>query len=138
MICNVCGKEYQDGNAFCPYCGSQAQGAQGGNPQMQYQGGQQYGGMQQGQGGYGMPQQGQGGYGMPQGQGGYGMPQQGQFGGQGYGQPMQNQAPRMQNPGMQNQGAQGSSYVQDQGRKCPKCGNPVGVEVCSTYCGTKL
>ena len=90
MICNVCGKEYQDGNAFCPYCGSQAQGAQNGNPQMQYQGGQQYGGMQQGQGGYGMPQQGQGGYGMPQqGQGGYGMPQgQPQFGGQGYGQPM--------------------------------------------------
>lgn len=57
---------------------------------------------------------------------------------QGYGQPMQNQAPKMQNPGMQNQGAQGSSYVQDQGRRCPKCGNPVGDELFCTYCGTKL
>ena len=78
MICNVCGKEYQDGNAFCPYCGSQAMNTQSGQPQMQYQGGQQYGGM---------PQQGQGGYGMPQ-QGGYGMPQQGQpqYGGPAYGQ----------------------------------------------------
>lgn len=77
MICNVCGKEFQDGNAFCPYCGSQAVNPQSGQPQMQYQGSQQYGAPQQGQGGYGMPQQ-----------GGYGMPQQGQpqYGGPAYGQ----------------------------------------------------
>ena len=30
MICNVCGKEFQDGNAFCPFCGSAAAGPRSG------------------------------------------------------------------------------------------------------------
>lgn len=94
MICNVCGKEFQDGNTFCPYCGSKVNITQSGQPQMQYQGGQQFGG-QQGQPGYGNPQQG---YGNPQ--QGYGMPQQGQpsYGGQGYGQPQFYNGPMQQEP----------------------------------------
>lgn len=86
MICNVCGKEFQDGNAFCPFCGSAAAGPQNGRPQMQYQGNQQYGMPGQGQ----QYMQGQQGYGQQQGQQ--------QFGGQQYGQPQFYNGPMQQEP----------------------------------------
>jgi tetratricopeptide (TPR) repeat protein len=112
MICNVCGKEYQDGNAFCPYCGSKT-AAPGSQPQMTYgasQGGQQYGAMQQGQGQqytgqfqgqqFGGPGQGQQ-YGGPangQQYGGQGQPQQFGGAGQPYGQPQFYNGPMQQEP----------------------------------------
>ena len=112
MICNVCGKEYQDGNAFCPYCGSKT-AAPGSQPQMIYgasQGGQQYGSMQQGQGQqytgqvqgqqFGGPGQGQQ-YGGPangQQYGGQGQPQQFGGAGQPYGQPQFYNGPMQQEP----------------------------------------
>lgn len=112
MICNVCGKEYQDGNAFCPYCGSKSAAAPGSQPQMTYgasQNGQSYGSVQQGAGqqygGQGQQFAGQGqqygGQGQPfagQGQqyGGQGQPYQGQ--GQPYGQPQFYNGPMQQEP----------------------------------------